>query len=145
MNLFDSDEVKKRVDKVWERVFLNCNSVLRQSKIYGFYCCQEVPHPNMHALIVHLNIFSAVMNILVTQGMETGVDYDQTRLILNAKEQLTKMERVAAAITANNKKDYQMAIQDMEKKTSLKLAPLLITDKLLLLESKKRSAIDRSD
>lgn len=98
----------------------------------------------MHALIVHLNIFSAVMNILVTQGMETGVDYDQTRLILNAKEQLTKMERVAAAIIANNKKDYQMAIQDIEKKTSLKLAPLLITDKLLLLESKKRSAIDRS-
>lgn len=136
MNLYDSDEVKRRVDKVWERVFLNCNSVLRQSKIYGFYCCQEVPHPNMHALIVHLNIFSAVMNILVTQGMETGVDYDQTRLILNAKEQLTKMERVAAAINANNKKDFKIAIKDLESITSAKLAPLLIKDKLLLLESK---------
>ena len=136
MNLYDSDEVKRRVDKVWERVFLNCNSVLRQSKIYGFYCCQEVPHPNMHALIVHLNIFSAVMNILVTQGMETGVDYDQTRLILNAKEQLTKMERVAAAMNANNKKDFKLAIKDLKSITSAKLAPLLIKDKLLLLESK---------
>ena len=76
------------------------------------------------------------MNILVTQGMETGVDYDQTRLILNAKEQLTKMERVAAAINANNKKDFKLAIKDLESITSAKLAPLLIKNKLLLLESK---------
>ncbi|CAG9932417.1 hypothetical protein [Candidatus Nitrotoga arctica] len=121
MNLYDSEEVKKRVEKVWERVFLNCNSVLRQSKIYGFYCRQEVPHPNMNALIVHLNIFSAVMNILVTQGMEAGVDYAQLKSILNAKEQLTKMERVAVAINGNNKTDYESAILNIENVTSLRV------------------------
>ena len=75
----------------------------------------------MNALIVHLNIFSAVMNILVTQGMEAGVDYAQLKSILNAKEQLTKMERVAVAINANNKKDYESAILDIENITSLRV------------------------
>jgi hypothetical protein len=44
----------------------------------------------MHVLAVHLNIFFAVINILIAEGIETEVNYDQSRLILNAKEQLNK-------------------------------------------------------
>ncbi len=46
--------------------------------------------------------------------MEAGVDYAQLKSILNAKEQLTKMERVAVAINGNNKKDYESAILNIE-------------------------------
>ena len=115
MSLYDSSDIKKRVDKIWEHVFKDSNTVLRQSKLYGFYCMQEGPRPNIHAMLIQLQMFSVIMDILISQGPDAGIEYDQTRLLLNAKEQVTRMERVAAALKANNKEDYNSAIEALER------------------------------
>ena len=119
MDLYDYSYIKERVDKIWALVFERSNAVLSQSKLYGFHCMQEIPDPNIHGMLVQLQVFSAVMDILITHGPDAGLEYDQTRLILNAKEQVTRMERVATALNANNREDYDIAITELERQAAI--------------------------
>jgi hypothetical protein len=119
MDLYGYSDIKERVDIIWAFVFKRSNEVLRQSKMYGFHCMQEVPDPNIHGMLIQLQVFSAVMDILITNGPEAGLEYGQTRLILNAKEQVTRMERVATALKANNKEDYDAAIAELERQAAI--------------------------
>lgn len=116
--LYDNADIKERVDRIWAVVFQSSNAVLRQSKVYGFYCMQEVPDPNIHGMLLQLQVFSSVMDILIVNGLDAGMEYDQTRLLINAKEQLTRMNRVAAALKANNLEDFNEAIKELDNQAA---------------------------
>jgi hypothetical protein len=106
--------VKERVERAWASVFKTSNAILYQAKYYGFYCMQEIPDPNIHAMLVKLQMFTALFDIIIAQEDVPGVEYEQTRLMLNAKEQLARMGRVAAALKANNREDFDKAILEVE-------------------------------
>lgn len=115
MSLYDNEEIRNRVNKIWALVFQNSNTVLKQSKTFGFLLMENGPDPNIHAIVVKLQMFSSVMDILINVGPDAGLEYEQTRLIINAKEQLSRMERVAAALKAGNEEDYNASIDELER------------------------------
>lgn len=114
IELFDEQDIKLRVEKVWGKVFSASNKVISQAKNFGFSGIEIIPSPNIHDMLVRLQVFSAVIDILVTHAELFEVEYAETRLLLNAKEQITRMERVAAALKANNRADYIEAISTLE-------------------------------
>jgi hypothetical protein len=114
VELFEDAKIKERVFSLWERVFSASNKVLMHAKNHGFNGMSE-PKPNIHEMMVQLQIFSAVLDILITNASNLDVDYDEIRLMLNAKEQITRMERIAAALQANNKEDFEFAVDDLER------------------------------
>lgn len=114
MSMIDEAAVKERVERAWASVFRTSNAILHHAKYYGFYCMQEIPDPNIHAMLVRLQMFTALIDIIIAQDDVPGVEYEQTRLMLNAKEQLTRMGRVAVALKANNREDFDRAISEVE-------------------------------
>lgn len=116
--LFEDQIIRDQVNEIWASVFQSSNAVLKQSKLYGFYCMQEVPDPNIHGMLLQLQVFSSVMDILIANGLDAGLEYEHTRLLLNAREQLTRMNRVAAALKANNREDFNEAIKELNKQAA---------------------------
>lgn len=104
------DEVK-RVEELWARVFESSNKVLHQHTKYGFDGFKHVPRPNVHDMLVTLQIFSAVIDVLLA----TDMDYDPKRQLLNAKTQITNMERVALALDNHSREDYEEAVEALDK------------------------------
>ncbi len=107
--------IKVRVEQVWAKVFEASSKVLKHANNFGFSLMEIVPSPNIHEMLVQLQIFSSVIDILVNNAEKLNIDYDDTRLMLNAKEQITRMERIAAALKAENKKDFTEALEQLEK------------------------------
>lgn len=112
--LFQDAEIKKKVEEVWAKVFHAGNKVLQHAKQYGFLGMEIVPKPNIHEMMVSLQLFSALIDVLITNADSLGIEYDETRLMLNAKEQITRMERVAVALRANNRGDFEAAVKVLE-------------------------------
>lgn len=112
--LFDDAAIKQKVLEVWEKVFTASNKVISHANSYGFSGMDVVPSPNIHGMLVSLQIFSTILDILITNADKLEVEYEETRLMLNAKEQMIRMERLATALKANNRNDYELALAALE-------------------------------
>lgn len=116
--LFDDLLIKAKVESVWNKVFESSNKVIAQARSHGFLGMEVVPNPNIHTMLVSLQAFTALIDIIITNAEVFNVDYDATRLLINAKEQITRMEKVAAALKANNREDFDAAIGEIERQAA---------------------------
>lgn len=106
-----SAEVQERVEKLWSLVFTASAKIIKDAKIYGFTGIGQLPAPNVHDMVRHLQVFGAILDILYSFDQP----YEQQRQILNAKRQIATMEQLAAALIADKKEDYEEALAALEK------------------------------
>ena len=67
------------------------------------------------ALKLEVVLLRALNAALVSIPEEFGtLQYEENRLILNAREQITRMEMVAAALKANDRDGFDEAIKKLE-------------------------------
>lgn len=118
LTLLDDQKIKIRVEAIWDKVFSDSNRVLEHARQYGFSGVTVIPSPNIHQILMTLQIFSAVIDILITHGSALGLPYDETRLLLNAKTQITRMEQLAAALNADDEDGYNEAIGALEQQAA---------------------------
>jgi hypothetical protein len=104
-------KVAVKVEALWAKVFESSNKVLHQHLKYGLSGFSEVPRPNVHDMLITLRVFDSVLDVL----SHLELPYDQSRQILNAKAQITNMERVALAVEASNEVDYDAAVEALER------------------------------
>lgn len=118
VELFEDAAIKRKVTEVWSKVFEASNKVISHANNYGFRGMEIIPSPNIHGMLVAMQIFSSIIDILITSAEKLEVPYDEVRLMLNAKEQITRMERVAAALKANNRDDFNVALDALENQAA---------------------------
>lgn len=104
-------KVAEKVETLWAKVFESSNRVLVQHLKYGLSGFSEVPRPNVHDMLITLRVFDSVMDVL----SQLDLPYEQSRQILNAKAQITNMERVALAVEASNQADYDAAVEALDR------------------------------
>lgn len=115
VDLFSEKEIKEKVELLWTKVFDSSNKVLHQSKKFGFAGIDKIPTPNIHEMLITLQMFSAVIDVLLTNAESVGLEYEVTRQLLNAKAQITTMEQLASALKAGNRDDYEVAVEALQK------------------------------
>lgn len=112
-SMMSDAEVLSRVQKVWALVFAASNKVLVDEKRFGFLGMDVIPDPNIHQMMVLLRAINAAL-VSIPDEFE-GLQYEENRLILNAREQITRMEMVAAALKANDRAGFDEAIRKLEE------------------------------
>jgi hypothetical protein len=114
---FGEEIVRQKVEQLWTKVFESSNKVLHQHKVFGYTGIAVIPSPSIEERIFTLQVFSTLIDFLLNADGKVGVDldYDQTRQLLNAKSQITTMEQLAAALKANNRQDYDVAVAALER------------------------------
>lgn len=117
IELLEDVIIQAKVIDAWEKVFNASHAVIRQAKKFG-YDEMLKPSPNIHEMLVHLQIFSTILDILIFNASKLNIPYDETRLMFNAKEQITRMERLAAALNANNRADFDAALESLENQAA---------------------------
>ena len=118
IELFSDAAIKQKVGKVWEKVFTASSKVIKHANNFGFLGMEIIPSPNIHEMLVAMQMLSSIIDILITNAEKLGIEYEETRLMINAKEQITRMERLAAALVANNRDDYEQALASLEKQAA---------------------------
>lgn len=113
-SLSNRAEVARKVEELWEKVFKNSNEVLLQNARFGFDGVKN-GNPNIEERLFQLQAIEAIFDILLNTPLLGGLDYEQQRQILNAKQQITNMEMVAAAVKADKEEDYREAVAILEK------------------------------
>jgi hypothetical protein len=76
---------------------------------------ESAPNPNIHMMLINLQMFDALINIILTNAEVFDVDYEDTKLLINSKQQIIRMDRVAAALQANNLNDFNEAMIELER------------------------------
>lgn len=109
--LFDDDEIKQRVSSIWEKIFSASNVVIKHAQQYGYSGMGVLPDPNIHQMLLKIRILDQIIDVLLGEEME----YDERRLMLNAKQQLLRMEMVAAALQADDRVRFDRVMEELER------------------------------
>lgn len=103
------------VSKAWADVFTTSNLVIRHSGLYGFNGIELIPNPNIHQMLASMGVVSAMLDKVIERLGDSVLDHDNTRLLLNAKQQIIRLEQVAAALLAKDEVLYNQAVVELEK------------------------------
>jgi hypothetical protein len=104
-----------QVEALWAKVFESVTTVIRQTKVFSFNEMGVVPTPNIHQMLARLQLFDSVIDVLLKNAPVFGLEYEQTRPLLNCKVQVANMEKLAAALDAKDKEGYDAAVKALEQ------------------------------
>jgi hypothetical protein len=110
--LYAQAEIREKVLAVWDRVFKASNKVIQDAKNYGFLGMDVAPDPNIHTLLVSSKFLAEIVTFLVDQA-EQRDDIDSVRMLLNAKAQLLRLERLANELKANNEEGFNSVLSEL--------------------------------
>ena len=114
-DFFGDDGIKQKVEALWAGVFQASNRVLHQHDTFGFSGIEIIPSPNIHQMMNTLRVLGFVIDILVDKAPEHNLDHGSVRQLLNAKQQISNMESVAAALKIGSRDDYEAAVAILDK------------------------------
>jgi hypothetical protein len=111
-DLYAKDAIRSKVQDIWARVFKASNKVIRDAQNYGFLGMDIAPDPNIHTMLVSVKLFAEVMNMLVIEA-ELRDDTESVRMLLNAKQQLILLEKLANELKANNEAGFHEVLAEI--------------------------------
>lgn len=111
-DLYAQAGIREKVLEIWGRVFKASNKVIKDARDYGFLGMDVAPDPNIHKLLVSAKFLAGIVTFLVDQA-EQRDDMESVRLLLNAKEQLLRLERLAIELKANNENGFNQVLAEL--------------------------------
>ncbi|MCU7372822.1 hypothetical protein PEC18_18650 [Paucibacter sp. O1-1] len=106
------DEARtSKVIELWATVFKASNECLRQATTYGFDAMHQAS-PNIHEIVQGLVILEAAIGAVLA---DPQLDWEHQRHLHNAKEQLARMSRLAAALQADDRDAFDTTLALLEK------------------------------
>lgn len=100
---------QQKVEQLWAKTFEYSNRIIHQVRNFGFPGIGKMDAPKMSDMLITLQMISAVIEVLIANS-----EYDEMRLLLNVKKQITNMELVASAWKAGNQEDFDNAVASLE-------------------------------
>ena len=111
-NISGEEESRHKVEELWARTFVYSNKIIEKVQKLGFQRLGEMETPNVEEMLITLQIMSAVFEIL---GAHAGDDEEETRLLLNAKQQILRMELLVSSWKAGNQVEFAKMVGELER------------------------------
>jgi hypothetical protein len=108
------EQAKGKIFKAWEDVFQASNKVLQHSKAFGFSGISVIPDPNIHQMLRTLRYIGPMLTDIMESLKELELSPDDIRLMINAIEQIRRLEMVAMALIGNDEALFNEAIKDLD-------------------------------
>lgn len=109
---FGDPLIKSTVEKAWAKFFEFSNKVIRDAGYFGFSGLEIIPDPNIHQMLASLSVVDSALDIMLTSCSDMPtLQYDATKMILNAKQQILNLESVANSLKAQNREDFDRAME----------------------------------
>ncbi|WP_186042151.1 hypothetical protein [Burkholderia gladioli] len=105
----------KFVSDTWAEVFAASAIVINQSRIFGLTGIRIIEDPNVPQILEDMKLVSGMLDTIAGKLDTIDLDHDAVRLLLNTKEQLSKLENVAAALVADDEDLYNQAVEKLRQ------------------------------
>lgn len=103
------------VADTWADVFAASNTVINQSRLFGLTGIRIIEDPNVPQILEDMKLVSGMLDTIASRLGSLDLDHDTVRLLMNTKEQLSKLENVAAAIVADDEELYNQAVEKLKE------------------------------
>lgn len=108
---FDLEDTKHKVEELWARTFVYSNKIIEKVQKLGFARLDEMKTPNIEEMLITLQIMSAVFEVL---GAHAD-DVDETRMLLNARQQVLRMELLVSTWKAGDQDEFDKVVGELER------------------------------
>lgn len=108
-------EIGPRIELLVNEIFTAANKVLQSHAKFGFSGIARLANPSIEETLLFLNLVEAVLDTLEARNI---LDYDESRKVLNAKQQIWNVQNIANSLRSNNEKDYSDAIERLDKQVT---------------------------
>lgn len=107
----DYEKLYKEVEKIWADVFTSVNEIVKSHLNFGYTAIAVNIHPSIDDMLLSLKVVESGLDTVYASGK---LQYEETRLILIAKQQIHHVQRVAEALKNENEADYEAAMKELE-------------------------------
>lgn len=114
-SLSNDEGVSSRVTELWVQVMDASIKVLYQAQTYGFSLIEIIPDPNIHQMLFTMRSIESILDVIIDDNIFGELNYEDIRKALNARESIRRMEQVVIALKADNKVDFEKAIDHLSK------------------------------
>lgn len=114
---FGEKEIKELVEELWSEVFKTSNSLIKDTKAFGFGDMEILPNPNIFQMLNTLTIIDNMIDIILPLDQIGKVNSSVN--LLNAKQQILNMEMIATAIKSKNREAYDEAVRRLHRQAQL--------------------------
>jgi len=104
----DIEGVTALVEKVWGEVFQVADKVLKAHLKFGFTQFVSGISPSIEEIVLGLRTVELVLDALYEQ-----FDYEEERLVMNAKQQILWIQEIATALQHKDVDRYEAAVAKM--------------------------------
>ncbi len=98
------------IQRLYQLVFKVANRFLEQFESFSIQELAEHNEPTYEFVAKQANRIAAIISMIAADG-----DWSGERVALNARQAALHMEKMALAITQNNKEDLQQAAECLQK------------------------------
>ena len=107
-----SDDIRPKIHTLVSKIFTNTSKVLLAHAKFGFSDIAQLADPSIERTLFLLNIAGSALDNLERLS---DLSYDETRVVLNAQQQILNVHNVANALKLGSKQDYLDAIERLYK------------------------------
>lgn len=114
LKLMDDKETQEIIDELWGTVFENCYGLIQQTAIFGFKEMDVLPDPNIHQILASSIVIGTMLDTILDFDNEGIINVADTRKIINAKQQILIMKRMATALKNKDENTFNLAVTDLK-------------------------------
>lgn len=105
-------EARAVVEESWASVFEVVNQLLKNHDQFGFELIQKKSSPRLEDMHMSLQFIKELLN-----GVSNfpGIEYSLSRMALNAKQQIHRVERLITSLEHQSKEEYLAIIGDLAR------------------------------
>ena len=104
-------KVRPRLSMVLEKVFETTDTMLKVHTSVGFKDFNKTIDPSIEEILLDLKLIEAVLDTLDAVGV---LDYDETRRVMNAKQQIWNVQNVATSLQNGDEASYLEAMKRLD-------------------------------
>lgn len=120
-DFFNDATIKEEVVGLWGNVFQVSNKIIKDANFYGFDLIDLIPDPNVHQILKSMKVINSLLEDIMDdiEDSEIQEHIEMTRIILNAKQQILLMEKVAISLKQKDKVEFDSAINAMKNQATI--------------------------
>lgn len=102
------------VTRLWDAVFKCSAVVIVHAAKYGFSGMEKLD-PNIHDIVLYIGMAEGAIDVLAN---DKDAEYEDVRLLLNSKKQMTTLKMVARALSQGDVEGFEAAMRDLENQAA---------------------------
>jgi hypothetical protein len=104
------EAISDQVEKIWAEIFGTANKILQVHVKFGFSEFAAKIDPSVDDILLSLKVVESLLDTLYTSGT---LEYSESRMVHNAKQQIWLVQCIAEALKNGNEEDYTAAIKKL--------------------------------